>query len=1160
MVAIAILILLLASAWALSFFMGWPLWVPALITLLIGCISIPLLWRWMRLRKKQNAVEVALVGKAQGIEDAASMQLRREFESMRQTLARSQLRGGGQRAIEALPWFLVMGPTSSGKTSAIRASGLSFSQLGDATSRGSSTCDYWLANEGVFFDTTGLFNEQAATWPLFLGLMKRARKQPLHGIIVTIDVGLLLDEGDAWRGQAELLRPRILQAISQVRTQVPITVLITQCDLLPGFTETFTRLSPEERDHAWGFTLPFDASGSESARELHARCNENLRVMTEALEARSPHFLRDRSAQESHAVLDFPEVFDALRTPLAGFLAELILPDAYAERAVLRGAYFVSATQSGRRLDLANSTFQERFHIAKSESPRPASDVGIFLRGVFQGRLVADASRNVPTERRAQSTRRLQRGLGITLAITGSLFVLGSVVSWRRNRALLAETIDALEPTTLEGEIPPSSLVPLRQQVAMLRRHEREGAPIAMRFGLYRGASIHPEVLQAYGEALRDRVMAPIAHDQELAFEAFLLPLEAHPDRAPTAEQILVEYERLVRYLRITGPRLPNEPHVNATERRALAGTLASTQRERERIALRDHASFYFVLIEEHPELAVTRRDELVQRMRQMLARTSRVDATLDEIAHRAVGRDMDITLARLIGSLGTTWTSEGQVSGAYTRRGWDEIVRAAIDLRAEQEAREGWVLGDAQPTAAAIRTALRARYFRRYADAWQHFLRGVRLRPPSDQPESLRTLEDLTRGDPAPMSRLFRGLAHHLELHDATVSNEPTNEIRDFVTRQLGEESTAPAGPARISDPSLDALRRFLAFGVATPTESGDAAPVGLDIYEEQLAFVRDALVTAQDDPATSDALASRLQAARVRIQGLIAEQDVGVRPLLHALLWPPVEGASMASSREAAAAMGRSWCHAIVSPFHDTLLGRYPFDREGEDAAIADFAAFYARDQGTLWSYYTGTLSTRATRDGDHFVLVTTLGDAGRAFRSTLPLFLERSQAITNAFFPPSATEPRLELDIRIHPVEGASQVRFNVGGVVLDYRNGPEEWSRIVWPGESPQAGATLEVRGQNGLEERIEQPGEWGLFRLLERAARVAGGGHAARRFVATWRMPRSELEVQVDIQPVRAESPFFASDDRQGRVLGPLRNAGVLPPREIASSGGGACTE
>lgn len=1157
MVAIVLFIILSVCAWPLALFLGWPLWVPALITLVLGLLSLPFVYRAFATRRKQSAVSQALVGKAKATEDAATTQLKREFEAMKSALMRSQLRGGGQRALEALPWFLVVGPRGSGKTSAIRASGLAFSQLGDVTLRASATCDYWLANEGVFFDTSGLLEEHAATWPVFLELLKRARKRPLHGIIVTIDVGLLLDEGEAWRGHVESLRPRILEAISRVDTQVPITVLVTQCDLLPGFVETFSELDAEEREQAWGFTLPMETGHS---RDLMARCAEHLRTMGDALTARSALLLRDRPAQESAAIAHFPEVFSALRDPLAGFLAELALPDALLERALLRGAYFTSATQPGHTIDLALQAFQERMHLPASEASLAPTDAGIFLHGVFRDRLVVDARREVPTELRAASRRRLQRGLGITLAISGSLLVLGSVMSWRRNRAFLADTIDALTPLSEPGTLAPSALSPLRTQVAVMRRHERSGVPIAMRFGLYRGAAIQVPVTMTYVEGLRDRVIEPLAQEQERAFEAFLAPLEAHPDRTPTPEQTRVEYARLVRYLRVTGPRAAHEPRVDARERMSLARTLGNTAERRERGALREHANVYLVLIQEHPELAVQRNETLVQRMRQMLTRTSRVDATIDAIAARTEGRDMDITLARLIGSLGTTWTSEGQVSGAYTRRGWDEVVRAAIDERAEQEAREGWVLGDAALHAEDLRAALRTRYFHRYAEAWQHFLRGVRLRPPSDQAESLRTLEDLTRGDPAPMSRLFRGLSHHFELQEAPPTDAPENQVRAFVTRQLGEGQDTTTGPARVNDTSLDSLRRFLAFGVAAPTESGDAAPVGLDIYEEQLAFVRDALVTAQDDHSTADALAARLQAARVRVQGLIAEQDVGVRPLLHALLWPPVEGASMASSREAAAAMGRSWCHAIVSPFHDTLLGRYPFDREGEDAAVADFAAFYGRDQGTLWSYYTGTLSSRVERDGDHFVLVATLGDAGRAYRSTLPLFLERSQAITSAFFPVGASDPRIELDIRIHPVEGASQVHLDVGGTAIDYRNGPEEWSRIVWPGESPQEGATLEVRGQNGLEERIEQPGEWGLFRLLERAARVAGGGHAARRFVVMWRMPHSELEVQVDVQPVRAESPFFASDDRQGRVLGPLRNAGVLPPREIASSGSGACSE
>ena len=56
--------------------------------------------------------------------------------------------------------------------------------------------------------------------------------------------------------------------------------------------------------------------------------------------------------------------------------------------------------------------------------------------------------------------------------------------------------------------------------------------------------------------------------------------------------------------------------------------------------------------------------------------------------------------------------------------------------------------------------------------------------------------------------------------------------------------------------------------------------------------------------------------------------------------------------------------------------------------------------------------------------------------------------------------------------------------VGGRTIEYHNGPEEWNRLSWPGESPAEGAAFVVRGANGMHERVRQEGEWGLFRLLE----------------------------------------------------------------------------
>lgn len=525
MFAIVLFVIVALAAWPLAFLLGWPLWVPALVTLLCGLFSLPFVWRFLRSRKKKSAVSQALVGRGNAPEDAATAQLKREFESMKSALMRSSLRGGGQRALEALPWFLVIGPRASGKTSALRASGLTFSQLGEATARGSAACDFWLAKEGVFFDTTGLLadpvgqplgKESEGLWPVFLTLLKGARKRPLHGIVVTIDVGLLLEEEEAWRGHLEGLRLRVLEAISQVEAEVPITVLVTQCDLLPGFVETFRDMASEEREQAWGFTLPFSA-GEERARDRMARMACHLRSMTEALSARSALALGDRDARESASIVHFPEVFDSLREPLSAFVAELVVPDALHERALLRGVYFTSATQSGHAIDRAQRAFQERMQLPIGEQTSVPTDEGMFLHAIFRDRLMEDACRDVPTERRAASRRRLQRGLGIALSIAGSLLVLGSVMSWRRNRALLSETVDALTPLHESGELSPSALTPLRLQVATLRRHQRSGVPSTMRLGLYRGASVQGPVTMAYGGGLRDRVMASIAHEQELS-------------------------------------------------------------------------------------------------------------------------------------------------------------------------------------------------------------------------------------------------------------------------------------------------------------------------------------------------------------------------------------------------------------------------------------------------------------------------------------------------------------------------------------------------------------------------------------------------------------------------------------------------------------------
>jgi type VI secretion system protein ImpL len=454
-----------------------------------------------------------------------------------------------------------------------------------------------------------------------------------------------------------------------------------------------------------------------------------------------------------------------------------------------------------------------------------------------------------------------------------------------------------------------------------------------------------------------------------------------------------------------------------------------------------------------------------------------------------------------------------------------------------------------------ASREALRRAYFEAYAEEWRTFLASVRVASPTDATASLALLEDLTRGTPPPIGRLLVAVDDNARLGDAREDAAASSGLIDSLTTHLTSGRpevaalrAAPAAPAALDVSSvtraLEPYAHFAVRGEGTPED----APLGIDVYADELAMLRDALATYRDDPTAAAPLEARLVAARRRVDGLVTEQAPGARDFFEHVLRPPVEAAAVTSSRAMASAVASAFCAAVVTPFDASLAGRYPFTSHGDDAPLGEVAAFY-RPGGTLWSYYDGSLAAIAPRAGSRFTLARRLGQGSSSpYASQLPTFLDRSQAITSGLFPPGSSEPRIELDIRVHPTAGAASVRFSVGGATIDYRNGPESWSRVVWPGAAPTAGARLEVESARGLSERITQDGEWGLFRLVEAAAQIdARPGERTR--TVRWHLPGHDVDVVIDLRPVRTECPLFG--EGRVRALGPLRASGVTAPRHIA---------
>ena len=88
-------------------------------------------------------------------------------DKMKDALATLKSASGGKKDyLYDLPWYLLIGPPGSGKTTALINSGLKFPLLRGATPAaiagvgGTRYCDWWFTEEAVLIDTAGRYTTQ----------------------------------------------------------------------------------------------------------------------------------------------------------------------------------------------------------------------------------------------------------------------------------------------------------------------------------------------------------------------------------------------------------------------------------------------------------------------------------------------------------------------------------------------------------------------------------------------------------------------------------------------------------------------------------------------------------------------------------------------------------------------------------------------------------------------------------------------------------------------------------------------------------------------------------------------------------------------------------------------------------------------------------------
>src|ERR1051325_5974089 len=198
----------IALAWALVlvFHDTIPIWPAVLVTVVIVVLLIAwAIYRVLAAKSAATKIERGLREQAaqhsEGIRpdmaaEIAAMEA--EFQKGVAALKGSKMGRTGRDGLSILPWYVMIGPSASGKTTAIRSSGLKMPPGKAGKVRGvggTRNCDWWMTNEAILLDTAGRWStddDDREEWLAFLDLVKGTRpKKPINGILLAISATAL---------------------------------------------------------------------------------------------------------------------------------------------------------------------------------------------------------------------------------------------------------------------------------------------------------------------------------------------------------------------------------------------------------------------------------------------------------------------------------------------------------------------------------------------------------------------------------------------------------------------------------------------------------------------------------------------------------------------------------------------------------------------------------------------------------------------------------------------------------------------------------------------------------------------------------------------------------------------------------------------------------
>jgi type VI secretion system protein ImpL len=980
-----------------------------------------------------------------------------------------------------LPWYVIIGPPGSGKTTAIRQSGLQFPLAADSAISGvggTRNCDWWLSPDAVLIDTAGRYTTQdsaaaadKAGWENFLGMLRRFRpRQPLNGILVCFGVDMLDGLDAAGRDlHARTVRRRIREIEERLGQRLPVYLLVSKADLVAGFVEFFEDLDRDTRAQVWGMTFPVEASAEGVAGLFAPEFAKLLQRLHDGLLER---LQSERGAAQRAAIASFPGQFASIGEPVGAFVAAAFGGSSMDPAPQLRGVYFTSGTQEGTPIDRLTAAMTRRNAVAARQAAQVAGAKG---RSYFLGRLMRDVVFNEARlgaldPRRARLM--LIARIGCWVAI-GAVAIAATAAIWT-GRSREAERATILEAAISRAEGAARTVVfdPVREtDFTRILPYLDAARPLPVSatagddawFGLSQSEALRAGAAAAYRRVL-ERTLLP----------QLLARLETQMRSNFQKPEFLYEASRVYLMLGRLGPI--DAGLVRAWMREDWLRSFPGAARQPVRDALLDHLDALLT----GDFTAYPLDGELVDAARRVFARVpmavrvyGRLRQGAPDLPPWTPAGALGPAGPRLFGRVSGRPLAEG-VPGLFTIDGLYNVIMPRLGAAVRDAASESWVMGpeaarDGAADPVRLEADILALYAADYIAAWQGLFDDLILTVPADLRATAEGL-NLLGAPNSPLRDLLRAIARQLSLAIPPEGWQPPGRATLDAQRvqQAQGQGPAPTGTeaaARIVDARYRALRE------AAGPQLDAALQVVNDLY---VAVARAAAVPAGAAPppmAPGLDPAQRLQAEAARLPDPVARW---LRTLAQR-----VEAQRSGGSRAAIAGAGAQVLGPACRMLADPRTAPFPFRRDAtQELPVDDFLRLFA-PSGTLDQFFAQWVRPHVDTTQRPWRPIAVDGGAPVVAAGDAAQF-ERAQSIRAAFFPLAIPGAGLRFELLPVGMDPAIQK------AVLEVDGIRHEWTRtqarpipLSWPS---RGGVTLTLEPPSPAGPMLLD-GPWSAFRLV-----------------------------------------------------------------------------